>query len=241
MHFFTMTDKPRTTADLYALLDARRMELGLSQLQLGQLAFGRPDSSSIQSLKRGSSPTFDRLSQLCDALGFELYCGPPRKASAAGLREDPPTDSDLDKPTALRAGYLPLPWHRLARASGASPLAFQPEWFAGIGHVPDRLSVVAPDVCHIPHGMPLATMLAVVDDAARRSSSPQVWAFLERGRTVIARIQSMHEALMIHDSDPAIGSRLLMGKEREATAMIGRVIWLGQPVAGETLGREVMS
>lgn len=227
-----MTAKTLTTADLYAMLDARRIELGLSQLQLGQLAFGRPDSSAMQNLRRGSSPTFDRLSSICDALGFELYCGPRRSddATPQSLAETAPA-SDLAQVSALRAGYLPLPWHSLSRQAGASPIALHAEFFDRIGLPPDGLSVVAPERCHIPVDNDLSALVAVVAADARRSSSPQVWAFLERGRATVARIQSKQEALLIHDADPDIGVRLLDGKEREAVTMLGRVVWMGLPMA----------
>lgn len=92
------------------------------------------------------------------------------------------------------------------------------------------LAVVAPDICHVPCGPSLETVLAVVDADAQRNASPHVWAFLERGRVVIARIQTHRQALLIHDSDPAVGVRLLTGTAREATTMVGKVVWMGQAI-----------
>lgn len=52
--------------------------MGLSQADVGRLAFGATDNSAFQSIRRGASPAYDRLKAIGDVLGFELYFGPTR-------------------------------------------------------------------------------------------------------------------------------------------------------------------
>lgn len=63
---------------IYETLEARRRDLGLSQAEVGERAFGRADNSAFQALRRGSSPSADKLEALCGALGLEFYFGPER-------------------------------------------------------------------------------------------------------------------------------------------------------------------
>lgn len=75
--------------ELYSMLEVRRRELGLSQADVGRIAFGKEDNAPLQSIRRGASPSIDRLRSLGDALGFELYFGPPREeTSLIKARED---------------------------------------------------------------------------------------------------------------------------------------------------------
>lgn len=75
VYFCTM----KKAAEPYLQIEARRSDLGLSQAELGRLAFGRAESSVIQNMRRGASPSFDRLKSIADAIGYELYFGPPRE------------------------------------------------------------------------------------------------------------------------------------------------------------------
>ena len=57
---------------LYQKLERRRKELGLTQAQVGQRAFGRADNSALQNIRRGAWPSADRLSALCSVLGLNM-------------------------------------------------------------------------------------------------------------------------------------------------------------------------
>jgi phage repressor protein C with HTH and peptisase S24 domain len=70
---------------IYEILEERRKAKGLSQTEVGTLAFGKPDNSPLQSLRRGSSPSVERLSALADVLGLELYFGEPRPKGPAAI------------------------------------------------------------------------------------------------------------------------------------------------------------
>lgn len=64
--------------DLYALLEERRRELGLSQAEVDRRAFGKAGNASFQAIRRGASPSYDRLMALGNVLGLEFYFGPQR-------------------------------------------------------------------------------------------------------------------------------------------------------------------
>lgn len=212
MQIYTME-----TSDLYALLESRRLELGLTQAQLGQLAFGRPDSSAIQNLKRGSSPTIERLQPIAEALGLEVYIGPKR--SEAGLA-DPAQTYAADRP------YLPLPWHRIARSRSAPPIALSSAWLTENKMNPENLSVVCPAKLFGDDAD--LTAVAVIDESAIRTAAPEVWALSLRGKVVVALIQNETAALVVHQKGMV---RLMHGAEREATIMLGKVVWIGQRTA----------
>lgn len=117
MHKYTMDRTKERAREIYQLVEARRAQLGLSQSDLGMRAFGRPDNSAIQNLRRGSSPTLDKLDGLAAALGLELYFGPPRGESPG------PASIDLDA-----AAYTALPFYQDVRlAAGAGALNDQVE------------------------------------------------------------------------------------------------------------------
>lgn len=116
---------------LYAQIEARRAELGLSQAQLAQIAFGKTSSAVVQNIKRGASPSYERLGGIADALGYELYFGPPRETG-------PVTVAQLDG-----SEYARIPVHdvELAAGDGAhngaeaviDQLAFRRDWLKRIG------------------------------------------------------------------------------------------------------------
>lgn len=210
------------TDEIYELLEARRLELGLTQLQLGQLAFGRPDSSAIQNLKRGSSPTYERLSAIARALNLELYLGPPRPK---GMAEDKLT-TDLGKPEGLRAGYVPIPWHELARQKQRPPICIDQGWLDRLSIDVSALAIVQP--ARIQARAVAAELLALVDRTARPSPEAQSWAYIERGTVTVGIIQNDRHALVLHGAEHGATIRLVTDKEREAIPLLGRVIWTGQ-------------
>lgn len=63
---------------LFRLFEDRRNELGLTQAQVGELVLGKANTSAIQNIRRGASPSVDRVAALCAALDLEFYIGPKR-------------------------------------------------------------------------------------------------------------------------------------------------------------------
>lgn len=218
-----------TTEEIYALLEARRMELGLSHLQLGQHAFGRPDSSALMGMKRGSSPTYERLSAIAKAVGWELYLGPPRVLD--GMREPGPA-GDLGRIEGLRAGYLPIPWHDLARRKHRPPLCFDEAWLQRHSLNTEHLALVEPARSYLD--IDTRELVALVDTSARPRREAETWAFVERGTTAIGVIQNERQALLIHGPRQGDAIRLVADKEREAIPLLGRVAWIGTVAAEKT-------
>lgn len=134
--------------ELVDLIEARRVELGLSMADVAHQALGSRKRTPIQDMKRGGSPSYSTLAKICDVLGLELYIGPPRpRPSATGFAEaaQAQLDTSLDgSPEALAKGYLPLPFHRADLAhKDLSHLAIARANLLENGLDPDQLSAVA--------------------------------------------------------------------------------------------------
>lgn len=204
------------------MLQERMNELGLSQTQLGQLAFGKANNSAIQALKAGSSPAVDRLEAIANAIEWEVYFGPPR---AMALAEDTP-HHDLGKPEGLRAGYVPIPWHELARQKQRPPICIDQAWLDRLSIDASALAMVQPS--RVQARTATAETLAMIDRSARPSPEAQTWAYIERGTVTVGIIQNDRHALVLHGAEHGATIRLVTDKEREAIPLLGRVIWTGQ-------------
>ncbi|AWB47835.1 hypothetical protein HYN69_04300 [Gemmobacter aquarius] len=208
------------TDQIYELLEARRLELGLSQLQVGQLAFGRADSSAIQNLKRGSSPTFDRLQAIASALGLELYLG-PKRVDGTGFSEVPPV-ATINAPS--KGIYLPLPWHPMTRKPGATPVAFHGEWLETAKLDPERLALVDPVHIYLDR-KDTRDLLLVVDVHSRRSAQPEPWAFIDHGQVAVGLVQFSKEVALLLPSTIGSAARVISGKDQDELVFLGRVVW----------------
>lgn len=173
-------------------------------------------------LKRGSSPTYERLAAMARALGLELYLGMPRDG---GLAEDPQA-TDLGRAEALRAGYVPIPWHDLARQKHRPPICVDQGWLDRLKLDVSTLAMVQP--AHLIGGKATTEFVAIVDRAARAATEAQTWAFIERGTVTVGVIQNERPALVLHGAEYGATSRLVTDKEREAITLLGRVVWSGQ-------------
>lgn len=213
-----------TTSDIYELIEARRRELGLSQAEVGQRAFNRNDNAAIQSLRRGSSPAFDTLSSLASALGLELYFGKPR-SSVSGLSEDS-SESDLSHRTALRAGYLPLPWHPKTRSKQAPPLAPHSAWLDASALLADNLRVVVPDHADVV-GLPHSGVVCFVDAAANDRGKDGLWCFQDEGKDRLARIAFDKDIMVILSSNFSVSPRVLRVDQSNGVELLGRAVMIG--------------
>jgi transcriptional regulator with XRE-family HTH domain len=225
-----------TTAQLYELLEARRIELGLSHMELGEAAFGRADNSAIMNIKRGSSPTIERLIAICGALGLEVFVGKPR--SLAGLSEDPgPTD--FAPPSQAPSGFLTIPWNQPAIGAGSAPLAIQAAWLDAQGLIPERLSAVLPDQALLENVEPGRTV-AIIDSPAARRGAGSIWCLEEKGQKTLARVAWLDDCFVIMPAFAHQAPRLISGEERSQIGIIGRVaILISIPTSGsETIAKQ---
>lgn len=99
---------------LYHILEERRRELGLTQSEVTERAFGRKDTSAIQNIRRGKSPSVTSAAAICEALGLEFYIGPKRVA-APQLGSETPSRS-------IRR-WIALKVYPELRNEGARPVA----------------------------------------------------------------------------------------------------------------------
>ena len=206
---------------ILSMLQERMTELGLSQTQLGQLAFGKANNSAFQALKAGSSPAVDRLEAIANAIGWELYFGPPRTIAMA---EDP-NPHDLGKPEGLRAGYVPIPWHDLARHRHRPPVCIDQGWL-------DRNKLDAAALAMLQPARFAARsagtqQLALIDRSVSATSEARLWGYIERGTVTVGVIQNDRHALLLHGAEHGDPVRIVTDKEREAITLLGRVVWIG--------------
>lgn len=215
----------REPAEILSLIEGRLKELGLTQADLGLRAFGKADNTAIQSLKKGSSPSYDRVAAMADALGLELYLGKPRGRIEHGLKEDGPT-SDLDKVEALRAGFLPIPWHHRSKQKGSSPIAFDPAWLDSNGLIPDGLSAIVPDQVNLPYERS-SSVIAVMDRARTARVSGAVYCFSRHGKIVLSRLYFDRDFTIIPSEGISKAPTILAPGDEGPIQHIETVVWHG--------------
>lgn len=182
----------------------------------------------IRDIRAGRIPSFDRLAALFEYLGIALELGAPDKPRTPGFAEPGPTreGSDLLRREALRAGFLPFPFHRLSARRGTAPIAFSNAWLQDNGLDPERLSFVDPDISLLHH-LPAGTTLALVTQNAPQTGN-DAWCFIEAGQTVLARLHWQDRlTLVISSDDPTRPARVLLNEARGDLTVLGRVVWAG--------------
>lgn len=213
-------------AELVTMIEGRLRELGMTQAQLGQHAFGRADNTAIQSLKKGSSPAIDRLEAMAKALGWEVYFGPPRPKDVPAMHlAEAGLQTDLQKVDAFRAGYLPLPWVNAKTGAGSAPIAFAYQWLDANGLIPDDLACLLPDAVLID-GIDPAKMLAIIDRRATRSGFG-LWAIEDARKCSIARALVSDKMLVLQPPDLSLPPKTVPDWRSTETRVLGRVVWIG--------------
>lgn len=214
------------TRSLLQKIEARRLELGLSQVEVSQRAFGKSDNAAISNMKRGSSPTFDRVSQICSALNLELYIGP--------RRETGPVEQVLLEGTEF------APVHRLDVSLSAGPgaengdvavidtLAFRRDWLAKMQVSPSAAVLVKVTGDSMLPGLHDGD-LALVDTSTKAVRSGQIYAVTDiDSQTLVKRIDTLgKEGLLLRSDNPDFPPLIRLGDEAEAVIIHGRVVWSG--------------
>lgn len=229
---------PRDAADLYAQIEERRAELGLTQAQLSMLAFGKNDTSAVQNIKRGSSPSFERLGAIAEALGLELYFGRPRET---GSIEHVMIDG---------SDYAHIPLHDAVLAAGGGcdnasehvvdQLAFRRDWLrkVGVTAATARLARVQGDSMQ-PTLWPGDMILIDTERnevPVRLSLSKEyrrvpVYALIDNGEARVKRIQRPNaDALMLLSDNPDYTPEFRQGADLTNIRIIGKVVWWGHTV-----------
>ena len=215
-----------TTAQIFETLDARRIELGLSQAEVGRRALQQTDGSALQNIKRGSSPSAETLSKLCDALGLEIYIGKPRRDSPSQTHlSEPAGETDFQRADAFRAGYLPLPWLDPAVGSGAAPIAFSYVWMEANGLIPGSLACVVPDQVAAPT-VDARSFLAVID-IARAKAGYGLWMIREKGKKIAVRALFEGSSMVIMPDDLEHAPRIIHDWKGGEVVPLGKIVWIG--------------
>lgn len=222
VHFYTMF----SAESLYSLFEARRRELGLSQADLCALAFGKSDNTALQSLKKGASPSIERVEAFARALQWELRLGPPDEKVATEVvvmnGDDYVAVPRLD--VRLSAG----PGNFNHDPAEVERLAFRHDWLR-------RLDVKAANAVLVGiKGDSMAPGLrdgdiALVDKARQLVRPGHVYALTDTdGSTRVKRVDIVpgHGYILRSDA-PDFAAEPRFGLDAKALRIEGQVVWSG--------------
>lgn len=224
-----------TTAEIFAMLDARRAELGLSQVEVGRRAFKHNDGSALQNLKRGSSPTFENLSKLCATLGMEVLIR-PRGESA------PPPSMAIDG-----TDYARIPLHEATLSAGPGAtngdvpiidhMMFRDDWLKKVGVSPSKASLARITGESMAPGIQPGDLVLIdtsqTEVPIRRRLKPSdakanVYAFIQDGDARVKRIERPQAGILVLLSDnPNFPAEVVTDERPQSISILGRVVWSG--------------
>lgn len=207
-------------------IDDALAQLGMTDAAASKLAVGNYSLIKNMRAERGAEKrySFQSLQELARVLGLECYFGPKREM--AGFSEDG-GEGDLGKIEALRGGYLPIPWHELAKRKGSAPVAFQSAWLASEGIAPDHLRAVVPDNLQLDIALAKNTV-AILDTIAVQKGGSGLWCYDDNGRLTIGRAAFVDQSVvLLPDGDRDDPVRLLSRPLPRGFTILGRAIWLG--------------
>jgi SOS-response transcriptional repressor LexA len=222
-------------AEIYSLFEARRKDLGLTQAEVSMRAFRKADNTALQNIKKGSSPSVDRVAALATALGLDFYLGPKRETAPVPLVTLDATD------------YASIPLHEAWLSAGPGSensganiidhLAFRRDWLARIG-----ISASQSCLARVSGDSMFPTLspgdMVLIDtsktDPQIRSRAPQdkrrpmIWALLDSGEARIKRIERPNSGTILLISDnPDHPPELRTGHQLDQLKVIGKVVWWG--------------
>jgi transcriptional regulator with XRE-family HTH domain len=213
-------------AEIYDLIEERRLELGLSQAEVSERAGGTRSSAALQSMRRGSWPSAEKLRAIADVLGLEFRFGRPEQGE--GFSETQAVYDQVQR-EALRQGYAPIPWHDRCRQAEMVPVAFSRAWMLRHDIEPEGISAIRPaTVLGMGQG---AEAIAIVRERAPRQGGPDLWCYFQ-GRTsgpTVGYLQFDRGKII------RFGARLDAGVdlfEHGSVELLGRVLWHGTFAAG---------
>lgn len=225
-----------SAAEILEQIEGRRLELGLSQNDLGLLAFGKADNTAIQNLKKGSAPAVERLDAIARALDLELYFG-PRRTPAAG---PPVGEGDF--------AQIPLVDARLAAGGGAENgdsqvtdlLAFRRDWLKRLRVDPSNAVLarvtgnsmkptLADGDTILIDTSASARQIAVRSRPPARGNTPIYALRTNEGERVKRLLRPDDETFILLSDNPEEAPEVYSGKElrRLELKIIGQVVWSG--------------
>lgn len=220
------------------LAELERRGLNVNQ---AEVAHGFPQGfirGVVRNDDKRAVPSIQKAAQIAEALGLELYIGPPRDSG-------PVTQVTLDG-----SEYARVPLHDALLAAGAGcdngaeqiidHLAFRRDWLARVGVAASaaRLARVQGDSMQPtiwPGDMILIDTRRNDPPLRKRDSHDQrrspIYAMIDRGEARVKRIERPAPDLMMLLSDnPDYPPELRQGKDLKDLTIIGKVVWWGHTV-----------
>ena len=213
-----------TTAEIYDLLEQRRAELGLTQAEVSQRAFQQSASAPFQNIRRGSSPSVERLAALASALGLELYIGPPR---------DPQPTIEYDA-VADEAEFVRIRRFDVDLAGGAgryngeaellAPVAFRKSWLTQKGLSPEQSCIVGVRgdsmIPHLSDGD-----LVLLDLTQTAPVDLGVYGIVDLdGEARVKRLELVETGYLLRSDNPDFKTETRLGHDAKRIRVIGRVV-----------------
>jgi len=215
---------------------ARLAELGLNVNQAEARA-GLPQGyirGVIREDEKRAIPNIDKATKIADALGLELYFGPPR--DHLPVHVVPPKDDDFAK----------IPLHEATLAAGdgyvngddivVGTLAFRRDWLKKLGVSASRARVarvhgdsMAPTLCD---GDMILIDTSKTDVVARSKTSrrraPPIYAFVEDGVARVKRIELVDtDFFAVMSDNPEFKTEFKRAAAVSSMQIIGKVLWWG--------------
>ncbi|SNS87498.1 hypothetical protein SAMN05421763_103312 [[Luteovulum] sphaeroides subsp. megalophilum] len=215
-----------TPKNLYEMLEKRRAELGLSQAEVCMRAFGKSDNSPLQSIRRGSSPSVDKLEALCAALDINFQIGSDEQHVAEPNAADQEAEEFHDG--------MWIPWHSGSRHHGSAPVALSRFWMQNNSLMEGKLRAIELDHSSFP--LPMSgEMLAVVDlDAARCGKSD--WVVNVDDRKIAASVEFLPDLTLIPGGGKDGRTIVIPSPSLGSDPLIGQIRWLGILARGTSGG-----
>lgn len=215
-------------AAIYDLIESRRRELGLSQTDVGMRAFGKADNTAIQSIKKGSAPSVERMAAIAEALDLELYLGKRRDIAVAS----PALNVDGDD-------FAPILRLAVEASAGAGALnhdtpevagrlAFRRDWLRKIGVKPDRATLITVTGDSMAPELRPGD-LALIDQDRATWEHNKVFALvdLDGGVRIKRILLDKGRALVLMSDNPAHLPEARTGSDAARVRCLGRVVWSG--------------
>lgn len=213
-----------TPEQIFEALERRREEMGMSQAQVGLRAFGKSDNSAFQGLRRGSSPSVERLAALAEALGLELYLGPPRAGEPQISYDAVADESDF-----VRIRRYDV---QLSGGSGAfngedeimAPIAFRKAWFRRHGLTPESCCIVGVRGDSMEPKLSDGD-LVLLDIRQGDLVDRSIYGIVDLdGEARVKRIEVIENGYLLRSDNPYFKTELRMGDDAKRLKFIGRVV-----------------
>lgn len=207
-------------------VEQRLKALGTNAFAVEKAA-GLP-ADAVRSILRGgkkSGTTINRAREVCEALGLELYIGPPR------------VSGPIETVNIGNEDYAPIP--RLDARASAGPgtentnaqviekLAFRRDWLARMGVDASRAVLVSVKGDSMAPGLQDGD-LALIDRRRQEVRSGNVYALTDTdGSTRVKRIDLLPEGLILRSDAPQYPTEFRAPGDANRVQIIGQVVWSG--------------